>query len=152
MYPTNSQRFCVLEEHRRQNLTSEVLATTLRRLSADFATPWLTALRQYGFISSATASRRSRPSGPSSSASTWGTCLTKTATCIASVPWSPERRSLDPRTSSHPEGPGRLVAWGERGVIGSPRRLPRCPPQRRSLQRSSKGRAGEVPSAAETSR
>jgi hypothetical protein len=44
--------------------------------------------------------------------------------------------------SSH--GPG----W----VIGCPRRLPRSPPRRQSLQRWPKGRAGEMPSAAETSR
>ena len=39
-YVTNNQRFCVLDEHRRQNLASEVLAKTLRRLSADFEARW----------------------------------------------------------------------------------------------------------------
>ncbi len=31
----NNQRFCALDEHRRKNLASFVLARTLRRLSAD---------------------------------------------------------------------------------------------------------------------
>ncbi|MGH9082241.1 MAG: transposase family protein [Acidimicrobiales bacterium] len=39
-YLTNNQRFCVLDEHRRQNLASEVLAKTLHRLSADFEARW----------------------------------------------------------------------------------------------------------------
>ncbi|MGH3025431.1 MAG: ISAs1 family transposase, partial [Gaiellaceae bacterium] len=39
-YVTNNQRFCVLDEHRRQNLASEVLAKTLRRLSGDFEARW----------------------------------------------------------------------------------------------------------------
>ena len=39
-YLTNNQRFCVLDEHRRQNLASQVLAMTLRRLSADFEARW----------------------------------------------------------------------------------------------------------------
>lgn len=39
-FVTNNQRFCVLEEHRRQNLASEVLALTLRRLSSDFEARW----------------------------------------------------------------------------------------------------------------
>ena len=39
-YVTNNQRFCVLGEHRRQNLASEVLAKTLRRLSSDFEARW----------------------------------------------------------------------------------------------------------------
>jgi predicted transposase YbfD/YdcC len=39
-FVTNNQRFCVLEEHRRANLASEVLALTLRRLSKDFETRW----------------------------------------------------------------------------------------------------------------
>ncbi len=39
-YVTNNQRFCVLEEHRRPNLASQVLGLTLRRLSADFEARW----------------------------------------------------------------------------------------------------------------
>ena len=39
-YLTNNQRFCVLDEHRRQNLASEVLAKTLHRLSSDFEARW----------------------------------------------------------------------------------------------------------------
>ena len=39
-YVTNNQRFCVLDEHRRQNLASQVLAMTLRRLSSDFEARW----------------------------------------------------------------------------------------------------------------
>ena len=39
-YLTNNQRFCVLDEHRRQNLASEVLAKTLQRLSSDFEARW----------------------------------------------------------------------------------------------------------------
>lgn len=39
-YVTNNQRFCVLEAHRRPNLASEVLASCLRRLSADFEARW----------------------------------------------------------------------------------------------------------------
>jgi predicted transposase YbfD/YdcC len=39
-YVTNNQRFCVLEEHRRPNLASQVLSLTLRRLSADFEARW----------------------------------------------------------------------------------------------------------------
>ena len=39
-YVTNNQRFCVLDEHRRKNLASEVLSLTLRRLSSDFEARW----------------------------------------------------------------------------------------------------------------
>lgn len=39
-YVTNNQRFCVLGEHRRPNLASQVLALTLRRLSGDFEARW----------------------------------------------------------------------------------------------------------------
>ncbi|MGH9652733.1 MAG: ISAs1 family transposase [Bryobacteraceae bacterium] len=39
-FVTNNQRFCVLDEHRRANLASEVLARTLHRLSADFEARW----------------------------------------------------------------------------------------------------------------
>lgn len=39
-YVTNNQRFCVLDEHRRKNLASEVLSLTLRRLSKDFEARW----------------------------------------------------------------------------------------------------------------
>ncbi|MDQ2781943.1 MAG: ISAs1 family transposase [Actinomycetota bacterium] len=39
-YLTNNQRFCVLGEHRRPNLASQVLALTLRRLSGDFEARW----------------------------------------------------------------------------------------------------------------
>jgi hypothetical protein len=39
-YVTNNQRFCVLEEHRRPNLASQVLGLTLRRLSSDFEARW----------------------------------------------------------------------------------------------------------------
>ena len=39
-YVTNNQRFCVLDEHRRKNLASEVLSLTLKRLSSDFETRW----------------------------------------------------------------------------------------------------------------
>ena len=39
-YITNNQRFCVLEEHRRKNLASQVLSLTLSRLSEDFAAHW----------------------------------------------------------------------------------------------------------------
>jgi predicted transposase YbfD/YdcC len=39
-YLTNNQRFCVLDEHRRKNLASEVLAKTLHRLSSDFEARW----------------------------------------------------------------------------------------------------------------
>jgi hypothetical protein len=39
-YVTNNQRFCVLEEHRRPNLASEVLSLSLRRLSTDFEERW----------------------------------------------------------------------------------------------------------------
>lgn len=39
-FVTNNQRFCVLDEHRRPNLASEVLAKTLRRLSGDFKARW----------------------------------------------------------------------------------------------------------------
>lgn len=39
-YVTNNQRFCVLDEHRRPNLASQVLALTLRRLSGDFEARW----------------------------------------------------------------------------------------------------------------
>jgi predicted transposase YbfD/YdcC len=39
-YLTNNQRFCVLDSHRRQNLASQVLAMTLRRLSSDFEARW----------------------------------------------------------------------------------------------------------------
>jgi len=39
-YVTNNQRFCVLEEHRRPNLASEVLSRALRRLSTDFEERW----------------------------------------------------------------------------------------------------------------
>jgi predicted transposase YbfD/YdcC len=39
-YVTNNQRFCVLDEHRRPNLASQVLAKTLRRLSFDFEARW----------------------------------------------------------------------------------------------------------------
>lgn len=39
-FVTNNQRFCVLDEHRRKNLASEVLGKTLRRLSSDFEARW----------------------------------------------------------------------------------------------------------------
>ena len=39
-YVTNNQRFCILDEHRRKNLASEVLGLTLRRLSSDFEARW----------------------------------------------------------------------------------------------------------------
>jgi predicted transposase YbfD/YdcC/GNAT superfamily N-acetyltransferase len=39
-YVTNNQRFCVLDEHRRTNLASQVLAQALRRLSSDFEARW----------------------------------------------------------------------------------------------------------------
>lgn len=39
-YVTNNQRFLVLEETRRPNLASEVLALTLWRLSSGFETRW----------------------------------------------------------------------------------------------------------------
>ena len=39
-YITNNQRFCILDEHRRPNLASQVLGATLKRLSSDFETRW----------------------------------------------------------------------------------------------------------------
>ena len=39
-YVTNNQRFCVLDEHRRPNLASQVLSIALRRLSGDFEARW----------------------------------------------------------------------------------------------------------------
>ena len=39
-YIANNQRFCILDEHRRKNFASEVLALTLRRLSSDFEARW----------------------------------------------------------------------------------------------------------------
>jgi len=39
-YITNNQRFCILDEHRRKNLASEVLSLTLKRLSKDFEARW----------------------------------------------------------------------------------------------------------------
>ena len=39
-YVTNNQRFCILDEHRRKNLASNVLALTLRRISSDFEARW----------------------------------------------------------------------------------------------------------------
>src|SRR5680860_657042 len=39
-YVTNNQRFCVLPAGRRKNLASNVLAKTLKRLSADFEVRW----------------------------------------------------------------------------------------------------------------
>ena len=39
-YVTNNQRFCVLPAGRRQNLASNVLAKTLKRLSGDFEDRW----------------------------------------------------------------------------------------------------------------
>ncbi|MGH9919794.1 MAG: Druantia anti-phage system protein DruA, partial [Nitrososphaerales archaeon] len=39
-YVTNNQRFCVLPAGRHQNLASNVLAKTLRRLSVDFENRW----------------------------------------------------------------------------------------------------------------
>jgi GNAT superfamily N-acetyltransferase len=40
-YITNNQRFCILDEHRRKNLASEVLSLTLKRISE-----WTFALLQ----------------------------------------------------------------------------------------------------------
>jgi hypothetical protein len=39
-YITNNQRFCILDEHRRKNLASEVLSLTLKRISEDFEARW----------------------------------------------------------------------------------------------------------------
>ena len=39
-YLTNNQRFCILEEHRRPNLASQVLSLALARLSTDFDARW----------------------------------------------------------------------------------------------------------------
>lgn len=39
-YITNNQRFCVLPAGQRKNLASNVLAKTLKRLSADFEDRW----------------------------------------------------------------------------------------------------------------
>lgn len=39
-YITNNQRFCILDEHRRRNLASEVLGLTLKRIASDFCERW----------------------------------------------------------------------------------------------------------------